>query len=63
MDATNASRQRLQLFGMQQAIGTAFAAKAVDRTAIGADGDHRQGGRRIEDGEMLGGNTFFLQQL
>jgi len=63
MDAANTCRQRLQLLGLQQAIGTAFAAKAVDRTAIGTDGDHRQGGRCIEEGEMIGNDVFFLQQL
>lgn len=63
MDAADGGWQRLQVFGLQQAIGAAFAAKVVDRTAVGADGYHRQGGRRIENGKMLGGDASVLQKL
>ncbi len=47
----------------QLAVGAAFAAKAVLWRAIGAHGDHRQGGRRGEFHQELRVDAFVPEHL
>ncbi len=62
MDAADPVGQRPQLLGLQQTVGTAVTAKAVDRRAIVAQRNHRQRGRCIEDHQLPGIDAFLLQQ-
>ncbi|MNI08209.1 hypothetical protein D3C73_612360 [compost metagenome] len=52
-----------QVLRLQLSIGAAFATEAVLRRAIGAHGDHRQGGRRGEIQQEVLAHTFILQHL
>ena len=62
VDAADPVGQRPQLLRLQQTVGAAVTAKAVDRRAIVAQRNHRQRGRCIEDHQLPGIDAFLLQQ-
>ncbi|VVO41464.1 hypothetical protein PS691_05780 [Pseudomonas fluorescens] len=63
MQPAHLSAQLRQMPRQQLAIGAAFAAETVMRRAIGADGDHGQGGRCIEFLQVVRAHAFLLQHL
>lgn len=63
VQSANLVAQCRQVRDLQQAVSTAFAAKAVLRRAIGTHGDHCQRGRRRELHQELLAHAFVPQHL